>query len=99
MLPVFFIVPGFSALAAFQVDPTSFVEVLSRDFGAPPKRLHGKPFCALLEFAILVLPPLTAGDGELRDDRALRGVLQLGITAEIADYQDFLLGFFFLGLN
>ena len=72
-------------LATLDVDPACFVEVLSDDFSAPAERLHGKPFCTLLEFAILVLPPLTAGDGKLRDDRSLRRILQVGITAEIAD--------------
>ena len=44
LAPRFLVVPGLSALATLQVDPTSFVEVLARDFAAPPKRLQGEIF-------------------------------------------------------
>src|SRR5438876_2601830 len=53
-------------------------------------RASRTPSC--LEFAVPVLPTLGTGDRKLRDDRALRAVLQLRISAEIADYQDFLHG-------
>ena len=64
----FLVVPGLSALAPIQVDPKSSVKVLPDDFRSPPEGLHGKPFCALREFAILVLPPLAAGNRELGND-------------------------------
>src|SRR5260370_1358189 len=87
-----FLYGRFWVFTEVQINTTTFVQVLAGDFGPTPESFDGKPFRAFLRFAILILPKLGTCDRELRNDRALRTVLQLGITTEIADYQDFLHG-------
>src|SRR5438132_9371147 len=90
----FLVIPRLSALAALQVNTTTFVKVLAGDCSTTPESFDREPFSAFLQFAILVLPALGTVDRELRNDRAPWAVLQLGISAEIADYQDLLHGAF-----
>jgi len=65
------VLPGFRALAAFEVDAGAFMEVFANDLCLATKCFHGKPLRVFLQLAILVLPSFGGGDGELRDGRSL----------------------------
>jgi hypothetical protein len=79
------VVPRLRTLAAFEVDAGTFVEMFADDFCPGTERLRGKPLRVFLQFAVLILPSLARRDGELRYGRPLLAVLQLGVTAEIAN--------------
>ena len=81
----------FAALdAAFDINLAALFQILAGDFGQAA--VHGDvvPLGALLALAALaVVPSFGSGDGEIAHRFAVGHVAHFGITAEIADQDDF----------
>ena len=76
------VVPGFGALAAFDVDPGALVKVVADDLGPAAEGLDGEPLRVFLQFPAFVLPTFGGRDGKLRNGRSLSAVLNFRIAAQ-----------------
>ena len=73
-----FVVPGFGAFAAFEVNAGAFSKVFAGDLCQAIEGFHGKPLRVFLQFDVFVLPSFGGCDGKLRDGHSLLAVLHLG---------------------
>src|SRR5581483_5129408 len=88
LLTGFLVVPGIGAQPAFDIDLAAFLQVLAGDLSGALPGGDVVPLSAVLPVAVLVFEPLIGGQGELGHGRALGGVLDFGIFAEVTDEDD-----------
>lgn len=77
------------AKAAFDVDLASLCEVVAGDFRKLVEADDAMPLGVVAVGSVRLLDASGRGKGELRDDVAAAGGVHLGITAEVADEDDF----------